>query len=95
MEECLRFENAIFRSRNCNFSRFSAHNLSITNFNVMFKFSYSKYNPRWLILGGGGEGLILGRSFLFQKLVPKRPGDYTRWGLLSKFYGIFSGNTET
>ena len=34
-------------------------------FNVMFKFNYSKYNP--------GEGLIHGRSFPFQKLVPKRP----------------------
>ena len=28
-----------------------------------------------------------GRSFPFQKLVPKRPGAYTRWGLLSEFYG--------
>ena len=32
--------------------------------------------------------LIHGRGFPFQKLVPKRPGAYTRWGLLSEFYGI-------
>ena len=38
-------------------------------FNVMFKLNYSKYNPRGLIFGG----LIHGRSFPFQKLVPKRP----------------------
>ena len=35
-------------------------------------------------------GLIHGRSFPFQKLVPKRPGAYTRWGLLSEFCGNFS-----
>ena len=34
-------------------------------------------------------GLVHGRSFPFQKLVSKRPGAYTRWGLLSEFYGIF------
>ena len=33
-------------------------------------------------------GLVHGRSFPFQKLVPKRPGAYTQWGLLSEFYGI-------
>ena len=32
--------------------------------------------------------LIHGRSFPFQKLVPKRPRTYTRLGLLSEFYGI-------
>ena len=53
-------------------------------FNVMFKFNYSKYNPRGLIFGG----LIHGRSFPFQKLVPKRPGAYARCGLLSEFYGM-------
>ena len=47
--------------------------------------SYSKYNP-WGLFSGGG--LIHGRSFPFQKLVPKRPGAYTRWGLLSEFYGM-------
>ena len=26
--------------------------------------------------------------FPFQKLAPKRPGAYTRWGLLSEFNGI-------
>ena len=52
-----------------------------TKFNVMFKFNYSKYNPRGLIFGGE---LIHERSFLF---VPKRPGAYTQWGLLSEFYG--------
>ena len=36
--------------------------------------------------------LIHGRSFPFQKLVPKRPGAYTGWGLLSEFYGMFSLN---
>ena len=52
----------------------------------MYKFNYSKYNyPRGLIFGGG---LIHGRSFPFQKLVPKRPEAYTRWGLLSEFYRI-------
>ena len=50
----------------------------------MFKFNYSKYSPRGLFSGG----LIHGRSFPFQKLIPKRPGAYTRWGLLSEFYGI-------
>ena len=29
MDECLLFENAIFCSSNCNFLRFSAHNLSL------------------------------------------------------------------
>ena len=29
MDEYLRFENAIFCSINCNFLRFSAHNLSL------------------------------------------------------------------
>ena len=52
-------------------------------FNVMFKFNYSKYNPGDLFSGGG---LIHGRSFPFQKLVPKRPGAYTWWGLLSELY---------
>ena len=32
--------------------------------------------------------LVHGRSFPFQKLVPKRPGANARWGLLSEFYGI-------
>ena len=41
--------------------------------------------PRGLFSRGG---LIHGRSFLFQKLVPKRPGAYKQWGLLSEFYGI-------
>ena len=27
---------------------------------------------------------------MFQKLVPKRPGAYTRWNLLSEFYGIYT-----
>ena len=41
-------------------------------------------------------GLVHGRSFPFQKLVPKRPGACTRWGLLSEFYGIrfFYENNE-
>ena len=40
--------------------------------------------------GQGGGGLIHGRSFPFQKLVLNAPGliQYTRWGLLSEFYGI-------
>ena len=44
----------------------------IPKFNVMFKFNYSKYNPRGIIFGGGG--LIHGRNFPFQKVFPKRPG---------------------
>ena len=32
MDEYLRFENAIFCSSNCNFFRFSAHNLSLLLF---------------------------------------------------------------
>ena len=63
-----------------------------SKFNVMLELSYSKYNPRGLFLfififflGGG---LIQWTSFSFQKLVPKRPGAYTRWGLLSEFYGM-------
>ena len=58
----------------------------------MFKFNYSKYNPgAYFQRGGGGGlrgGLIHGRSFPFQISVPKCPGAYTRWGLLSKFDGI-------
>ena len=39
--------------------------------------------------GGLFSGVLIhGRSFPFQKMVPKRPGAYTRWGLLSEFYGI-------
>ena len=60
--------------------------------NVMFKFNYSKYNPRELIFGGGKRGLIHGRGSLFQKLVPRCSGAYTRWGLLSEFYGICGAN---
>ena len=33
-------------------------------------------------------GLIHGRSFQFQKLVPKRPGACTRCGLLLEVIGI-------
>ena len=55
-------------------------------FNVLFKFNYSKYNPRRLIFGGG---LIFGRSFPFQKLVPKRPGAYTRWGLYYRNFTVY------
>ena len=108
MDEYLHFVNAIFCSSNCNFVKFSAHNmflllifsllfiiiylqLSIPHcivnkilnpkFNIISKFNYSKYNHRGLIFGGvGGVGLIHGRSFPFQKLVPKRPWAYTRWG---------------
>ena len=50
-------------------------------FNIMFKFNYSKYSS---------GGLIHGRSFPFQKLVPKCPGAYTRWGVLLEFYGILT-----
>ena len=42
--------------------------------------------PRGLFSGE----LMHGRNFPFQKLVPKLPGAYTRWGLLSEFYGILS-----
>ena len=60
-------------------------------FNVMFKFNYSKYKPRGLFFGGGGGGggAYTWNEFSFQNLVTKRPGAYTRWGLLSEFYGIF------
>ena len=54
----------------------------------MFKFNYSKYNPGGLIFEGG---LIHGKSFPFQKLVPIRPGPYTWWGLLLEFYGMGEG----
>ena len=36
MDEYLRFENAIFCSSNCNFFRFSAHNLSLLLFFFYF-----------------------------------------------------------
>ena len=39
-----------------------------------------------VVVGGGGGVLIYGRNFPLQKFV--RPGAYTRWGLLSEFYGI-------
>ena len=38
--------------------------------------------------------LIHGRSFPFQKLITKRPGAYTRWGLLSEFYGIITNKKD-
>ena len=42
-------------------------------------------NPGGLFSGG----LIhAGMSFPFQKLVPKHPGAYTRWSLLSEFCGM-------
>ena len=51
----------------------------------MFKFKYSKYNPRGLFSGGGA---YTWKEFSFQKLVLERPGAYKRRGLLSEFYGI-------
>ena len=69
----------------------------------MFKFDIANIIPGALFLfclffiyffwGGGGGGregglkIIHGRSFPFQKLAPKRSRAYTRWGLLSEFYG--------
>ena len=58
-----------------------------SKFNVMFKFNYSKHNPRGLIFGGW---VYTWKEFPFQKLVPKRRGAYTRWGLLSKIYGLYA-----
>ena len=55
-------------------------------FNVMFKFNYSKYNPRGLNFGEAYSWKEL--KILFQKLVPKCPRAYTQWGLLSEFYGM-------
>ena len=41
------------------------------------------------LFSGSSYIVIHGRSFPFQKLVPKGPRAlYTRWGLLSEFYGI-------
>ena len=48
-------------------------------FNVMFKFTYSKYNPWGLIFGGGG-------AYTWKKFSLSKVG-YTRWGLLLEFYG--------
>ena len=42
-------------------------------FNVMFKFNYSKYNPRRGLIFGGG-GLIHGRSFRFKSWFPNTLG---------------------
>ena len=108
MDEYLPFENTIFCSSNCNFLRFSAHNLSLLlnfslflflinkctyncqyhivelikylppKFNVMFKFTYSKYNPWALIFRGGA---YTWKKFSLSKV------SYTRWGLLLEFYG--------
>ena len=55
-------------------------------FNVMFKFNYSKYNPRRGLIFGGGA--YTWKKFPFQKLIPKHTGAYIQWGLLSEFYGI-------
>ena len=48
--------------------------------------------PGGLFLGWGvGGGLMQGRSFPFQKLVPKLNVRHLyRWGLLSEFYGILT-----
>ena len=46
---------------------------------------FPNITPWGLFLGGG---LIHGRSFSFQKLVPKHLGAYTQWGLLSESYGM-------
>ena len=40
MDEYLRFENTIFCSSNCNFLRFSAHNLSLQCLTGFFTFSF-------------------------------------------------------
>ena len=46
----------------------------------------------WGLIFGGlflwGLLLVHGSCFPFQKLVPKHNRAYTRWGLLSEFYGI-------
>ena len=55
----------------------------------MFKFNYSKYNPGSIFSAGGLRGgAYTWKEFSFQILVPKCPGAYTRWGLLSEFDGI-------
>ena len=40
MDEYLRFENVIFCSSNCNFFRFSAHNLSLLLISLIFLFLF-------------------------------------------------------
>ena len=41
MNEYFRFENVIFYSSNCNFLKFSAHNLSLLlNFSLLFLIMY-------------------------------------------------------
>ena len=44
MDKYLRFENAIFCSSNCNFLRFSAHNVSLLLLYLLFYFSYCIVN---------------------------------------------------
>ena len=60
VDEYLRFENDIFCSSNCNFSRFSAHNLSLL---LIFLFFIPNITSGGLFSGGR---LIHGRSFPFQ-----------------------------
>ena len=72
------FKSSVIRTVNMNYRSHTVLLLVskvpvLSKLNIMFKFNYSKYNPQGLFSGG----LIHGRSFLFQKLVPKRPGAYT------------------
>ena len=76
-------QTLFFCSSSCNFLRFSAYNLSLLL--ILFLLLCFEYNPKGLIFRGG---LIHGKTFPFSKLVPKCPGTYTRWSLLSEFYGI-------
>ena len=53
-----------------------------------FLYFFRKSDPHCEHINLFSVGLIHGRSFPFQKLVPERPGAYTRWCLLSEFYDI-------
>ena len=83
------FKSSVIRTVNMNYQTHTVLLLVskvpvLSKLNIMFKFNYSKYNP-WGLFSGG---LIHGRSFLFQKLVPKRPGAYTRWSLFNRNFTI-------
>ena len=89
MDECLRFQNAIFCSSNCIFFRFSAHNLSLLLIFYFFRSSVirtvninylaPKFNVmfRFNYLKYNPRGLYMERIFRFKSWFLNAPGLYT------------------
>ena len=71
MNEYLRFENAIFCSRNCNFLSFSAHNLSLLLISTLcLNLIVPNITPGGLFSGGGSYKSIN------QFIINNHQGDY-------------------